>query len=134
MPVMDEFRQEREALKNESFKKKLEYFVYYYKWHVIITLAVVIFLGTLAHDILTAKDYALYGVFLNSYAQEEPKEAMMTELASLLEIDTEEYIVDIDNTVTVEVAEDNDCVCFPYFAAAECCKCSTCTDSVGCFV
>ena len=28
MPVMDEFREEREALKNGTFKQKLQYF-----WH-----------------------------------------------------------------------------------------------------
>lgn len=101
MPVMDEFREEREALKNESFKKKVEYFFYYYKWHVIGTLVTVIFLGTLAHDVLTAKDYALYGAFLNTYALEEPMEEMTTELATLLEVDTDEYIVDIDTTLSI---------------------------------
>ena len=33
MAVMDEFKEEREALKNGTPKQKLAYFWYYYKWH-----------------------------------------------------------------------------------------------------
>ena len=35
MAVMDEFKEEREALKRGTPKQKLAYFWYYYKWHVI---------------------------------------------------------------------------------------------------
>lgn len=35
MPVMDEFREEREAMKQKSFKERFLYFCEYYKWHVI---------------------------------------------------------------------------------------------------
>lgn len=35
MPVMDEFREEREAMKQKSFKERFSYFCEYYKWHVI---------------------------------------------------------------------------------------------------
>lgn len=42
MAVMDEFKEEREALKNGTPKQKLAYFWYYYKWHVIIALVVII--------------------------------------------------------------------------------------------
>ena len=102
MPVMDEFREEREALKNASFKKKMEHFFYYYKWHVIVTIAILIFIGTLAHDILTAKDSALYGVFINTYADQNAVAKMMTEVSTLLEIDTNEYTTDIDTTLTID--------------------------------
>ena len=34
MAVMDEFKEEREALKRGTPKQKLAYFWYYYKWHV----------------------------------------------------------------------------------------------------
>ena len=42
MAVMDEFKEEREALKNGTPRQKLAYFWYYYKWHVIIALVVII--------------------------------------------------------------------------------------------
>ena len=42
MAVMDEFKEEREALKNGTPRQKLTYFWYYYKWHVIIALVVII--------------------------------------------------------------------------------------------
>lgn len=106
MPVMDEFREEREALKNESFKKKAEHFFYYYKWHVIITLAALIFAGSLAHDILTAKEYALYGVFLNTYAEQSAVAEMMNEVATRLEVDTDKFVVDIDTTLSIGTSDN----------------------------
>ena len=43
MPVMDEFREERETIKNGTFKQKWQYFCDYYKWHVIIGAFVLIY-------------------------------------------------------------------------------------------
>lgn len=65
MPVMDEFREEREALKHGTPKEKLSYFVYYYKWHVIITVCVIIMAAVLANQILTRKDTAFYAAMIN---------------------------------------------------------------------
>jgi len=41
MAVMDEFKEEREALKRGTPKQKLAYFWYYYKWHVIISVMII---------------------------------------------------------------------------------------------
>ena len=41
MAVMDEFKEEREALKRGTPKQKLAYFWYYYKWHVIISVIII---------------------------------------------------------------------------------------------
>ena len=61
MAVMDEFREERENLKNASFQKKWQYFWYYYKLHVVIGGFIAFFVISMAHSILTAKDNALFG-------------------------------------------------------------------------
>ena len=50
MPVMDEFREEREAIKNSSMKKKWGYFLDYYKWYVIGGAAIILFLVFLIRD------------------------------------------------------------------------------------
>ena len=47
MPVMDEFREEREAIKQKSRKEQWDYFWGYYKWYVIggaALLAVIIYI------------------------------------------------------------------------------------------
>ncbi len=41
MAVMDEFREEREALKHGTPKEKFNYFMDYYKWYVIIGILVI---------------------------------------------------------------------------------------------
>lgn len=65
MPVMDEFREEREALKHGTFKQKFSYFVYYYKWHVIVAVAVIFFLVSIIYQMATQKDNALYVAMVN---------------------------------------------------------------------
>lgn len=66
MPVMDEFKEEREALKNGTFKQKLSYFIYYYKWHVIVTVLSVILVISLIVQMVTKKDTAFYVCMLNT--------------------------------------------------------------------
>lgn len=60
MPLMDEFREERESIKNQPFKKKLEYFWTYYKWWVIGGIFLIIVLVTVIIQIATNKKDALY--------------------------------------------------------------------------
>lgn len=66
MPVMDEFREEREALKHGTLKQKISYFFCYYKWHVIITIALIAFAVSMAHQILTQKENAFFAAFINT--------------------------------------------------------------------
>lgn len=106
MPVMDEFKEEREALKNASFKEKWQYFLDYYKWYVIGGGLTLLLVCIFIRDVATAKDYALYGTFINAYAFQnedgsEKAQALMDEMAARLEIDTEEYEVGIDSSLTI---------------------------------
>ena len=60
MPLMDEFKEERESIKNQPFKKKLEYFWTYYKWWVISAAAVIIILVSVISHIIKTKDELVY--------------------------------------------------------------------------
>ena len=66
MPVMDEFKEEREALKHGTWKQKLSYFFDYYKWHVIVGAALLIFGFSLVSQILNHKETAFYAGLLNT--------------------------------------------------------------------
>lgn len=101
MPVMDEFREEREALKNSSFKKKWEYFLDYYKWYVIGGALIIFFLVWLIRDMVNSKDWIFYGTFINSHAYEETSEAFINDFIELAELDTENYAVAIDDTLSI---------------------------------
>lgn len=65
MPVMDEFREEREALKHGTPKEKFSYFMDYYKWHVIIAVCAIIVVSVLVNQILSRKDTAFYVALIN---------------------------------------------------------------------
>lgn len=66
MPVMDEFREERESMKQKSFKEKFQYFLDYYKWHTIGGVVLVVCIISLINSVLSSKECAFYGAFVNA--------------------------------------------------------------------
>ena len=65
MALMDEFKEERESIKNKSFKEKLDYFWCYYKWWVILPIIIVIIAGNLISTMMNQPKYILDGMFIN---------------------------------------------------------------------
>ena len=104
MPVMDEFKKEREMLKGKSFKEKLDYFWYYYKLQVFAVIFVLILVVTTIRDIVTQKDIAFYIAFLNCFATEKDEE-FIDVFAQLTDIDLEEYDVYLDTNMRFNVTE-----------------------------
>ena len=100
MAVMDEFREEREALKNGTFKQKMAYFWCYYKWHVIITVAAAAIIASFIYEFVTQKDSAFYGVFLNSFVMDDSGEYLQG-FAEAAGIDTNEFDIGIDNSLFI---------------------------------
>ena len=66
MPVMDEFREERESIKNGTLKQKWQYFKDYYLLTVVIVLVAASLIGALLYNYVTAKEDALYAIMLNA--------------------------------------------------------------------
>lgn len=65
---MDEFKKEREDMKNQPFKKRLEYFWDYYKWWVIGGCAVLIAVIVTVVNVFTRKNDVLYVAMVNIVA------------------------------------------------------------------
>lgn len=100
MPVMDEFKKERETIKNADFKTKLQYFFYYYKVHTIAVIAAAALIGMLIHDIVTQKDDALFVGMLNcAVLSEDDTAAFVDNYVEYAAIDTEEYNIQLDTTL-----------------------------------
>ena len=68
MPLMDEFKKEREDMRNQPFKKRLEYFWDYYKWWVIGGCAVLIAVIVTVVNVFTRKNDVLYVAMVNIVA------------------------------------------------------------------
>lgn len=66
MPVMDEFKEERESLKQGTLKQKFQYFMDYYKWYVIGGIAAVFCVGSLIYHYVTYKEETFSVALLNS--------------------------------------------------------------------
>lgn len=100
MPVMDEFREEREALKHGTLKQKLTYFADYYKWHVIITVIALGIVISFIVQMLTRKETALYVCMVNTYALES--EDCITDFAEFADIDLNSYDLSFDTSISVQ--------------------------------
>ena len=101
MAVMDEFREEREALKHGTPKQKLQYFWCYYKWHTIIAVLAVIFLISFIHEVVTRKDTAFYGIFLNSWAKEDATADFESGFMEAAGIDPDSYEINLDTSLYI---------------------------------
>lgn len=99
MPVMDEFREERDAIKNAGFGYKLRYFWDYYKWFVIGGIAGILIIFSFVKEILSNKDFAFYGFFLNCSGNEYEIQDYMDGFAEAAQLDTETYDVYLDSTM-----------------------------------
>lgn len=100
MPVMDEFKEERAALKNGTPKQKIAYFFDYYKWYVVFGIAAVIFAATFIYQVASRKDTAFYAMLLNAspydYSAEEENPAAF---AAYTNTDTGKYNIIYDTSV-----------------------------------
>lgn len=100
MPVMDEFREEREALKHGTLQQKLTYFVDYYKWHAVIAVIAVSVVISFAVHALTRKETALFVCMVNTYALES--EAYIAGFAEFADIDLDSQELTFDTSISIQ--------------------------------
>lgn len=109
MAVMDEFKEEREAMKHGTPKEKISYFVYYYKWHVLIAIAAIAMIVSFTVQIVSRTDNAIYVCMLNTLeksfdgtgldtAASDEFGAMFAEYAG---IDTNQYKIYLDTSMKI---------------------------------
>ena len=100
MPVMDEFKEEREALKHGTLKQKLTYFADYYKWHVVIAvIALYIIISFVVHA-LTRKETALNVCLVNTLAL--GAEDYITDFAEFANIDLDSQELIFDTSISIQ--------------------------------
>ena len=104
MAVMDEFKEEREALKHGTPKEKLSYFWYYYKWHVIISVIVIAIVVSFVHQMLNRREIAFSAVMLNASAlnQETTLPDFAEDFAALEGIDLNSEDLSFDTSIRIE--------------------------------
>lgn len=107
MALMDEFREERENIKNGTWQQKLSYFWEYYKWYVIIPAIIIFSLVWYIHHMITKTDDILHGLLINAHTMEAQTSAdeLATEFIEKMKIDTKEYSITFNTSVTY-IADD----------------------------
>lgn len=98
MPLMDEFKNERDSVKNASFKKKLEYFWDYYKWHTMGAVLVLFIIGIFIHTASKSTETILYAMFFNTDLTEIFNEEMGNDFLTYAGAEDEKQIALIDTS------------------------------------
>ncbi len=108
MAVMDEFKEEREALKHGTPKQKFTYFMDYYKWYVIIAVIVIILGVYTVREIMNKKDTALYTCLLNTIELENAGQ-YNAGFAEAIGLDTDTYqlIFDANTWIDIDAMDEN---------------------------
>lgn len=105
MPLMDEFKEERGTLKNASFKEKWNYFWDYYKTRTIVIAMFAFLVIVYVHSVLTAKEEAIFISLLNSVpGNAEAIYNLEEDFASYADIDTKEYEVVLDTSISLSTS------------------------------
>ncbi|MDE5589875.1 MAG: hypothetical protein K2J60_12175 [Acetatifactor sp.] len=115
MPVMDEFREERAAMKNGTLKQKIAYFFDYYKWYVVFGIAAVIFAASFIYQLVTNKETAFCAMLLNAASRSYSEGTENTgAFAAYAGIDTDKYDIVYDTSVQFGAETGSD-----YYAAQQ---------------
>lgn len=96
MSLMDEFKAERESIKQASLKKKLEYFWDYYKWHTIGAFFVLIAIGMFMYTASKSTETIFYAIFFNTDLSDSYNEEMSTAFLDYVDIEDEKQTAIID--------------------------------------
>lgn len=110
MALMDEFRKERDAVKNQPLPQKLSYFWHYYKWVVALVLFVIVFFLTYIYPLLTRPETLISGVMLNTYndSLENPAEDLASDFLKQHDIIDSEYAIDLNTSFIYTPTEEPD--------------------------
>ena len=104
--IIDEIREQQSKTNEMTRKEKFAYFWYYYKVHTIVAICIIFFLGSLIHDIVTAKDYNFYGIMLNSSGLSD--ENLVASFGEYAGLDLENYECFIDTTSTLSLQSQSE--------------------------
>ena len=115
MALMDEFKEERQAVLHGTLKQKISYFFHYYKWHTIIIIFVTFFTVNYIYTLVTRPEQLLYGITLNTFNEDASinGEKLIEDFAKNYNINTSDYslILDTDlhylTTVTSDISSSN---------------------------
>lgn len=98
MPVMDEFKEQRDAMKNKPLKERLDHFWYYHKWYLIGGIVAIVFVIILINSILTDKETTFCAVITDVDVHGDEQQ-LIDNFTEYSRIDTDTYDVAFDSAI-----------------------------------
>lgn len=106
MAWKDELNNAKKVFKNGTTRDKVEYIWEYYKLHILVVVFVVYFIGSVIYNNVTAKEYVLQGIFLNTLVESETVLEMEQDFIEAYPIDTSSEEVFFD--ASMYYSDDSD--------------------------
>ena len=106
MAWKDELNNAKKVFKTGTTRDKVEYIWEYYKWHILVVVFVVYFIGSVIYNNVTAKEYVLQGIFLNTLVESETVLEMEQDFIEAYPIDTSSEEVFFD--ASMYYSDDSD--------------------------
>lgn len=105
MAVMDEFKEEREAVKKGPLKKRLAWFFDYNKWKILAVAFAAALVGLFVYQQVTRKETVLYAAFVNFAADPAAEEDVqgVFERTYLKNPKKEKIVLDSDINIAINV-------------------------------
>lgn len=106
MAWKDELNNAKKVFHNGTTKEKVVYIWEYYKLHIFAIVFVVCFIGSVIYNNVTAKEYVLQGIFLNTLVESETVSEMEQDFIEAYPIDTSSEEVFFD--ASMYYSDDSD--------------------------
>lgn len=110
MALMDEFKEERDKIKNAPFKEKFNYYWGYYKFHAFAVIFGLIFLFVIIRDVTRKQETYLFVAILNCLeTSSENAESFLNDYIDYaeLEVDKDNYVL-FDSSMTLTDMAQNE--------------------------
>ncbi len=104
MSIEEEVRREqREKFKKMNFKKKLKYIWDYYKWHIIISIAIIAVASSLIKDMRLNNLPSYINILLvNASPSFSPEDELIGDIAAYSQVDLNEYKISVDSSIVLD--------------------------------
>lgn len=101
MPLMDEFKEERDVIKKAPLKVKLQYFWDYYKWHTFAIIVISALVISLVYSFITKKDVVYYAAIING-VETNQVEGFIEVLNEKFQVDPKKQEVRLDSGYKID--------------------------------
>lgn len=108
MSWKEEINNTKKVLKEGTASQKLEYIWDYYKLPILLFLVAILFIGSFVHAKVTAKEYILQGMFLNSIAEVDTVDRFEQDYLANCPIDLSKEDVFFDTSIYYSTDNNTD--------------------------